>query len=118
MAKGSHKRPKESKCRGSGSPVEGRDWVRIGGSKWLREAAEKQGKFIPLEYREKSGGDFVKERAERAAEAEKRLFARSAAEEAPAEAPVEEGEVEVAETETETEVAEEVVQDSAVEAEA
>ncbi|MCA9791801.1 MAG: hypothetical protein KC910_08395 [Candidatus Eremiobacteraeota bacterium] len=92
--------------------------MRIGGSKWLREAAEKQGKFIPLEYREKSGGDFVKERAERAAEAEKRLFARSAAEEAPAEAPVEEGEVEVAETETETEVAEEVVQDSAVEAEA
>lgn len=118
MAKGSHKRPKESKCRGSGAPVEGRDWVRIGGSKWLRETAEKQGKFIPLEYREKSGGDFVKERAERAAEAEKRLFARSAVEEAPVEA-AETDVSEVTETEEEAEVeaTEEMAQES-VEAEA
>ncbi len=71
MAKGSAKKPKESKCRGSGAPLEGRDWVRIGGSKWLREVAEKQGKFISLEYREKSGAEFDKERAARAEEAEK-----------------------------------------------
>lgn len=71
MAKGSAKKPKESKCRGSGAPLEGRDWVRIGGSKWLREVAEKQGKFISLEYREKSGAEFEKERTARAEEAEK-----------------------------------------------
>lgn len=71
MAKGSAKKPKESKCRGSGAPLEGRDWVRIGGSKWLREVAEKQGKHIPKEYAEKSGAEFEKERAHRAAEAEK-----------------------------------------------
>lgn len=70
MAKGSHKKPKESKCRGSGAPLEGRDWVRIGGSKWLREVAEKQGKFIPLEYRETSGGEIEKQRAQRKADAE------------------------------------------------
>lgn len=70
MAKGSAKKPKESKCRGSGATLEGRDWVRIGGSKWLRETAEKQGKYIALEYREKSGADFDKERAERAEAAE------------------------------------------------
>ena len=79
MAKGTTKTPKESKCRGSGAPVEGRDWVKIGGNKWLREIAEKQGKFIPLEYREKSGGEFVKERAERAAEAEAAQRARDLA---------------------------------------
>lgn len=72
MAKASAKKPKESKCRGSGAPLEGRDWVRIGGRKWLREVAEKQGKFIPAEYREKSGSEFDKERATRAAEAEER----------------------------------------------
>lgn len=71
MAKGSAKKPKESKCRGSGAPLEGRDWVRIGGSKWLREIAEKQGKYIPKEYAEKSGAEFEKERNTRAAEAER-----------------------------------------------
>lgn len=71
MAKGSAKKPKESKCRGSGAPLEGRDWVRIGGSKWLREVAEKQGKFIALEYREKSGAEFDRERVQRAEEADK-----------------------------------------------
>jgi len=68
VAKSSAKKPSESKCRGSGAPLEGRDWVRIGGSKWLREIAEKQGKFIPLEYREKSGAEFDKERAARKTE--------------------------------------------------
>lgn len=71
MAKGSAKKPKESKCRGSSAPLEGRDWVRIGGSKWLREVAEKQGKHIPKEYRDKSGSQFDQERAHRVAEAEK-----------------------------------------------
>ena len=51
MAKGSAKKPGDKKCRGSAGPIEGRDWVRIGGSKWLREVAEQKGKFIPLEYR-------------------------------------------------------------------
>ena len=71
MAKGSAKKPKESKCRGSSAPLEGRDWVRIGGNKWLREVAEKQGKHVPKEYREKSGTQFDQERANRVAEAEK-----------------------------------------------
>lgn len=71
MAKGSAKKPKESKCRGSGAPLEGRDWVRIGGSKWLREVAEKQGKHIPKEYAEKSGAEFDKERAARQEEKDK-----------------------------------------------
>lgn len=70
MAKGSAKKPKDSKCRGSAAPLEGRDWIRIGGKKWLREVAEKQGKFIPLEYRDKSGSEFDKERAAREAEAQ------------------------------------------------
>ncbi len=52
MAKGSIKKPGEPKCRGSRAPLEGRDWVKIGGKKWLREVAEAQGKFIPLEYRD------------------------------------------------------------------
>lgn len=71
MAKGSAKKPKESKCRGSSAPLEGRDWVRIGGNKWLREVAEKQGKHIPKEYREQSGTQFEQERVRRAEEAEK-----------------------------------------------
>ena len=71
MAKASAKKPKESKCRGSGAPLEGRDWVRIGGSKWLREVAEKQGKHIPKEYAEKSGAEFEKERSVRKEEKEK-----------------------------------------------
>lgn len=71
MAKGSAKKPKESKCRGSGAPLEGRDWVRIGGSKWLREVAEKQGKFIAKEYAGKTGAEFEKERHARAEEAQK-----------------------------------------------
>ena len=71
MAKGSAKKPKESKCRGSGAPLEGREWVRIGGSKWLREVAEKQGKHIPKEYAEKNGADFDKDRSAREEEKEK-----------------------------------------------
>ena len=85
MAKGSAKKPKESKCRGSGAPLEGRDWVRIGGSKWLREVAEKQGKYIPKEYAEKSGADFDKDRTARAAEKEKAPLAAALAEETPTE---------------------------------
>lgn len=71
MAKGSAKKPKESKCRGSSAPLEGRDWVRIGGSKWLREVAEKQGKFISKEYKDKNGAEFDKERNARREEKEK-----------------------------------------------
>ena len=52
MARSSPKKPSPSKCRSTGATLEGRDWVRIGGHKWLREAAEKEGKFIPLEHRE------------------------------------------------------------------
>ena len=74
MAKGSAKKPKESKCRGSSAPLEGRDWVRIGGNTWLREIAEKQGKFIAREYREKSGAEFEQEKRRRAEEAEKAIF--------------------------------------------
>ena len=51
MARSSVKKPGPSKCRGSAALIESRDWVRIGGSKWLREVAEQKGKFIPLEYR-------------------------------------------------------------------
>ncbi len=51
MSKGSAKKPSDPKCRGSAAPIEGRDWVRVGGAKWLREVAEQKGKFIPLEYR-------------------------------------------------------------------
>jgi hypothetical protein len=95
MAKASAKKPKESKCRGSGAPLEGRDWVRIGGNKWLREVAEKQGKFIPKEYAEKSGADFDKERSTRSAEAEeaakKALTAAAVASGAPEDAPGEDG---------------------------
>ncbi len=76
MAKASKKVPGEPKCKGSGAPIEGRDWVKIGGAKWLREVAEKQGKFIPLEYRDKSGADFRKERADRVAAAEKARYDR------------------------------------------
>lgn len=86
MAKGSHKTPKEKKCRGSSAPIEGRDWVKIGGRKWLREVAEKQGKFIPLEYRDKGGQDFIRERAERAAAAEAKPLPREEAEAVEAEA--------------------------------
>jgi hypothetical protein len=70
VAKGSAKKPKESKCRGSSAPLEGRDWVRIGGNKWLRDVAEKQGKHIPKEYGERSGTQFDQERAQRIADAE------------------------------------------------
>ncbi|MBQ7529925.1 hypothetical protein IJT10_08535 [bacterium] len=40
------------KCRKSGAPIEGQDYVKIGGARWLREVAVKEGKFIPIEYRE------------------------------------------------------------------
>lgn len=52
MARSSTKVPSPAKCRATGATLEGRDWVRIGGSRWLREAAVKAGKFIPIEYRE------------------------------------------------------------------
>ena len=53
MARSSPKKPKAPKCRGSQALIEGRtDIVRIGGNKWLREAAVKAGKFIPIEHRE------------------------------------------------------------------
>lgn len=52
MARSSPKKPKPAKCRSTHAGLEGRDWVRIGGSKWLREAAVKAGKFVPIEYRE------------------------------------------------------------------
>lgn len=94
MAKGSQKRPKESKCRGSGAPVEGRDWVRIGGSSWLREVAEKQGKFIPREYRETSGTEITKRRIERQAEAEAQARASLKAAAAPPPPPEPEVELE------------------------
>ena len=51
MARSSAKKPGPSKCRGSSALIEGRDWVRVGGSKWLREVAEQKGKFIPIEHR-------------------------------------------------------------------
>ena len=92
MAKGTQKKPKESKCRGARAPIEGRDWVQIGSNKWLREVAEKQGKFIPLEYREKSGAEFSKERAARAAEVEAASRARALT-------PVAEEEIEVPDAE-------------------
>lgn len=76
MAKGSAKKPKDKKCRGSSAPLEGRDWIRIGGAKWLREVAEKNGKFVPKEYAEKSGNEFQQERAARIEAAEKAPIAR------------------------------------------
>ena len=41
-----------AKCRKSCAPIEGQDWVRIGVARWLREVAVKEGKYIPIEYRE------------------------------------------------------------------
>lgn len=52
MARSSPKKPSPPKCRNTGANLEGKDWVRIGGNKWLREAAVKEGKFIPIEHRE------------------------------------------------------------------
>lgn len=52
MARNSPKKPSPAKCFKTGASLEGRDWVKIGGHKWLREAAVKEGKFIPIEYRE------------------------------------------------------------------
>ncbi|GMU54294.1 MAG: hypothetical protein AMXMBFR33_34400 [Candidatus Xenobia bacterium] len=78
MSKGSAKKPKPAKSRGSGTPLEGRAWVRVGGARWLREDAEKAGKFIPKEYRE----GYVKPLSKKAAE---ELAASAAAEAAAAE---------------------------------
>ncbi|MFH0801435.1 MAG: hypothetical protein V2A78_03490 [bacterium] len=50
MAKGSAKKPGEPKCRGCGGLLEGKDNVKIGGSKWHKECAEKKGKMIPREF--------------------------------------------------------------------
>ncbi len=64
MARSSPKKPSAPKCRGSQASVEGRnDVAKIGGHKWLREAAIKAGKFIPIEYRE---GYVAKRKAEAA----------------------------------------------------
>ena len=53
MARSSPKKPSAPTCRGSQANIEGRtDIAKIGGHKWLREAAVKAGKFIPIEYRE------------------------------------------------------------------
>jgi hypothetical protein len=83
MARSSSKKPGEPKCRGTGAQVEGRDWVRIGGSKWLREAAEAKGKFIPLEYRKAEGAALArKTKAEKAAEKEAAQRAAEKAEKA------------------------------------
>jgi len=56
MAKGSQKKSGEPKCRECGGALEGKVVVKIGGSRWHKECAEKKGKFIPIEYREKTGG--------------------------------------------------------------
>ena len=53
MAKSSNKKPGEPKCRSCHGSLEGKDVVRIGGSKWHRECAEKSGKKIPAEYQPK-----------------------------------------------------------------
>jgi len=71
MARSSSKKPGEPKCRATSAPVEGRDWVRIGGSKYLREAAEQKGKFIPLEYRKTEGGQVPARKTKAEKEAEK-----------------------------------------------
>lgn len=42
------KKNSPAKCRKSAAPIEGQDWVRIGGARWLREVAIKEGKHIPL----------------------------------------------------------------------
>lgn len=66
MARSSAKKPGPAKCRGSAALIEGRDWVRVGGNKWLREVAEQKGKFIPIEYRPEQ---IAKTRAKAAAAA-------------------------------------------------
>ena len=113
MAKGSAKKPKDSKCRGSSAPLEGRDWVRVGGAKWLREVAEKNGKHIPKEYAEKSGNEFQQERAARIEAAENAPIARL-----PEEMTGEEGEAAEAEAPVEGAPADEVAEDVQEEPEA
>jgi len=57
MAKGtSQKKPGEPKCRECGGALEGKVVVKIGGNRWHKECAEKKGKHIPIEYRDKTGG--------------------------------------------------------------
>lgn len=90
MARSSSKKPGEPKCRATGAPVEGRDWVRIGGSKYLREAAEQKGKFIPLEYRKTEGGQVPARKSKAEKDAEKAEKAAPPAPPAPEEAPPEE----------------------------
>ncbi len=77
MARSSPKKPSPHKCRNTGANLEGKDWVRIGGNNWLREAAVKEGKFIPIEYRE---GYQAKASAKPARQAE---VAEAPAEESP-----------------------------------
>ena len=50
MARSSPKKPSPHKCRNTGANLEGKDWVRIGGNNWLREAAVKEGKFKAEDY--------------------------------------------------------------------
>ena len=54
MGKGSAKKPGEPKCKGCYGVLEGKDVVKIGGYRWHKECAEKGGKKIPAEYKEKA----------------------------------------------------------------
>lgn len=85
MARSSSKKPGDPKCRVTSAPVEGRDWVRIGGNKYLREAAEQKGKFIPLEYRKNEAGVMQGRKSKAEKEAEKNPPPPPAPEEAPVE---------------------------------
>lgn len=83
MSKGSAKKPKPAKSRGSGTPLEGRPWVRIGGARWLREDAEKAGKHMPKEYRE----GYVRPLSQKEKDAQAAAEAAAAAAEAAPESP-------------------------------
>jgi hypothetical protein len=84
VARSSSKKPGDPKCRGSRAAIEGRDWVRVGGNKWLREVAEQAGKFIPREYRKEAV-----EKKNKAAAAAAAAAAAPAAEDSAAEETVE-----------------------------
>ncbi len=97
MARSSSKKPGDPKCRLTSAPVEGRDWVRIGGNKYLREAAEQKGKYIPLEYRKNEAGVMQGRKSKAEKEAEKNP-PPPPPEEAPAEEAAPAGDVEVTES--------------------
>lgn len=82
MAKSSSsfKKPGDPKCRACGGMLEGRATAIIGGSKWHLECAQKQGKFIPVEYRDgyvKKVQPDVAPAAEASAEAEEAVAAEA-----------------------------------------